>query len=405
MEKEIKKILERAKNIRLLATEKEEVRENLELFIKKHPVINNDNVRHIQQESKISAYPLGGLIGLIQLQTKKIKLMPIVLVIALLVTGSASFAAENDLPGDFLYPVKINVNEEVHSLLAVSNEAQARWDARRAERRLEEAEELAARGELTSDIRAKLEAKFESHAEAFEDRASRIETKQGTESAFELHSNFEASLRAHERILAQISTDKEGVRDEIKPLLIEVKARLDTAAQERSDAEIKISNDTSAEIKVAAEGKLKAAEAKIEEARNFVAKTETSVSAETHAKAEAQLNLAEEVIARGKVEIENEMYGKAFASFQEAIRIAQEAKLIVETEDRIDVEIDLPFINFEASHKSEVGEEINKEESTETESENNSQTSSGVESQTEVKIESDSSNIEGEGKVEVDIGL
>src|SRR3989344_5305171 len=35
--------------------------------------------------------------------------------------GGVSFASENSLPGDFLYSVKVNVNEEVRAALLVSS--------------------------------------------------------------------------------------------------------------------------------------------------------------------------------------------------------------------------------------------------------------------------------------------
>lgn len=55
--------------------------------------------------------------------------------------GSVS-AAESALPGDVLYPIKVNVNEEVRAALARTPESRARVAIERAERRIQELKQL-----------------------------------------------------------------------------------------------------------------------------------------------------------------------------------------------------------------------------------------------------------------------
>ena len=74
--------------------------------------------------------------------------MPALLALLLLIGGGVTLVAEQSIPGDFLYPVKINFNEEVRSLLAVTDQDEARWQTEAAERRLSEAETLTERGVL-----------------------------------------------------------------------------------------------------------------------------------------------------------------------------------------------------------------------------------------------------------------
>lgn len=63
--------------------------------------------------------------------------------VAIVALSGVSYAAEDALPGDSLYSIKVNVNEEARLLFAFSDEASAKWEIRRAERRLEEAITLA----------------------------------------------------------------------------------------------------------------------------------------------------------------------------------------------------------------------------------------------------------------------
>src|SRR3989344_949142 len=86
------------------------------------------------------------------------------LVAVFIAGGGVSLASENSLPGDLLYPVKVYVNEEVRAAFSASAESKAGWEARRAERRLEEAERLAVQGKLDEPTEASVEAAFQKHA-------------------------------------------------------------------------------------------------------------------------------------------------------------------------------------------------------------------------------------------------
>ena len=231
MEKDIKNIFEKANTVRLSTEEKRAMRDGVRTFMAEHPVIKNETKRHIQWKEF-------SLLGLI------LRPMPIILIIALLIGGGTSLAAESALPGDALYGVKVEVNEEVRSFVAFSSEAQARWEARRAERRLEEAERLAAEGRLDAETRAEIEARFEEHAEDFEE-----ETRKGrdSETSLELSAEFEAFLKAHEEVLIEIANTEAESRAEVESLLLEVRSTLNAAVEMRIEAEAEIESETEIE--------------------------------------------------------------------------------------------------------------------------------------------------------------
>jgi len=100
-------------------------------------------------------------------------------------------------------------------------------------------------------------------------------------------------------------------------------------------------------LEIAANGKMKAAENKIAEVRNFISRVKPLLKATVVvAEAEAKLEVANKIVIRGKGQVEAEMYNEAFASFQEAIRIAQEAKLIAGASERLNVDITIPGVNI-----------------------------------------------------------
>ena len=159
--------------------------------------------------------------------------MMVGLLIAIMATFGTGAAAEHALPGDLLYPVKIGVNEEVRSVLAFSEDAKAEWELLRSERRLEEAEQLAASNRFTSETRAKVEANFDRHAEKVNERIEKFENEGKTDAAANLSSNFEVSLKTHEQILSKLDGE------EVSKFLPKLRARKNEAATLRADAEAK----------------------------------------------------------------------------------------------------------------------------------------------------------------------
>ncbi len=143
------------------------------------------------------------------------KLMPIFagITILALIGGSTSFAAEGTLPGDFLYPVKVGFNEEVRAIAAFTPEAKADWDVRRAERRLEEAEKLTARGAVSENTNAKIAARFDESAERAEAGIAELEAGGDVRKAADIASRLETSIRTHKKILARLSAGKNKSAD------------------------------------------------------------------------------------------------------------------------------------------------------------------------------------------------
>jgi len=267
-----------AANIRLTPEERSSLRRAILAFAASHPVRARDKER---QERQGSPYLIFTLIA---------RPMPIALAGLLIVfTGGVSLAAEGALPGELLYPVKVSVNEELRAALTVSSDAKIAWEARRAERRLEEAETLASRGDFPAEARAVVEANFEAHADRIRGRIEEFEARGEVHAAAELSSNFEASLRAHERILDKLTEVRAAAGADIEALRAKVKSKGDAAAEARQTAEARISGRAAASVhaeevqptqsqapsptsRAAAERRFEAAEAKLGEVRALLSR-------------------------------------------------------------------------------------------------------------------------------------
>ena len=148
-----------------------------------------------------------------------------VLVVAV-VGGGTAYAAEAAVPGDPLYAVKVNVTEPVRAALAFTPEAQADWHTKAVERRLKEAEVLAARGTLTADLKERLEANFEMHTAVVEKVLAIVEERDVVAAA-DISSRLESSIAAHGAVIARLGRDSkdEESRNESGRLALALEGR------------------------------------------------------------------------------------------------------------------------------------------------------------------------------------
>lgn len=155
----LEQFIEDAKKVTLGAEEKSLMREGVWVFIKKNPVRKVGEIRQIMEKPHESVTSRGPILFFIGNLTLSRITVCAVLFLSLLVSGT-SYAAEGSLPGDFLYPIKVNMNEEVRGLFVFSVNARAGWEVARVERRLEEAEHLAVRGKFGGGCGGKYSRKF-----------------------------------------------------------------------------------------------------------------------------------------------------------------------------------------------------------------------------------------------------
>lgn len=141
--------------------------------------------------------------------------------------GGTAYASEKALPGDVLYPVKVGIAEPLQTALVPSDRGKASWHAILAERRLEEAAQLAANGRLSTDAQDQLAVNFDSQVNASQKSAVRLEHNGDANGSLSVRSDLEARLSAHEHILSVIdahyalvtTTDAQATHDALQRML------------------------------------------------------------------------------------------------------------------------------------------------------------------------------------------
>lgn len=185
-------IIKKTKQIRLNPEERSEIRARLSV------------IAGIPQTSRFSVFRF----------LRPIPIMAGFLIVAV-TGGGVSLAAENSLPGDVLYPIKVSVNEEVRAALTISKEKKDEWSAQRAERRLEEAEKLDEEGRLDAEKIARLSEAFDRQTAKIALVEQRIELAQSKKAAeiSRATEKLDAALTAHSRILAKLTDGNDNAGD------------------------------------------------------------------------------------------------------------------------------------------------------------------------------------------------
>ncbi len=128
------------------------------------------------------------------------------LLVLVVVGGAVVYGAENSLPGDKLYSLKVSFSEPARDFINISDEDKAKWESVKAVRRLDEAADLVVEGNLNEKNRNDLENRFNKHTSAFDASVSNLASS--TPEAHLLNVEFEANISARAKVLE--SLDKKG---------------------------------------------------------------------------------------------------------------------------------------------------------------------------------------------------
>jgi hypothetical protein len=140
-----------------------------------------------------------------------VRLTPVLAVfIVMILAGTNTYVlSKNSLPGDFLYPIKVNLVEPLKYKVASTPVLKANAHLQSLDNRLREAEVLLSQGRLSTDFQASLESKLKNHSESFKNVLSTAGELQ-EEGVAEVEADFEAKINAHKKILDNFSLVSDG---------------------------------------------------------------------------------------------------------------------------------------------------------------------------------------------------
>jgi acetolactate synthase small subunit len=146
----------KAKSIKLSAIEKRELRERVISYMEYHPLPHGVTAQVVSSDIKIPSFILSPKIW------HRFQLVgSFVLVCAI----SISYLAERAVPGDTLYAIKVDVNEEVRSSMTLGSYEKVVWETERLNRRIAEARLLASEGRLTEEVESQVATAVKEHTD------------------------------------------------------------------------------------------------------------------------------------------------------------------------------------------------------------------------------------------------
>jgi hypothetical protein len=130
----------------------------------------------------------------------------VVVVAIITASGGTSLAATGALPGEALYAVKVNVNEEIQNLVAVGPDAKAKVGVQHATNRLSEAESLSKQGKFDAKAHALIENDIEKQTQKVKENVAVLASENATATAKEVITDLKTALDAHEVTLAGLAS-------------------------------------------------------------------------------------------------------------------------------------------------------------------------------------------------------
>ncbi len=195
----INKAIQEIRNINLTKDEKNIIFERVMKTPVLSPYMPKVNVWNFFSIHKSFAYALASLL------------------IFVIAGGTLTYAAEGTVPGDLLYPIKVNVTEPMRDALAITPVEKASWNAEKAVRRLNEAETLANKNKLTPKYRQQIEQNFSRNVNAFDNNMRFMATTTPTRN--NINNFFNQSINKHAGILQKIGSNKtDGEQREVNLL-------------------------------------------------------------------------------------------------------------------------------------------------------------------------------------------
>ena len=339
------KIIRSARSIKLKPEEKAFIRKEILSHINGKPIISK-------------YYDSWSVVSFISIR----KVTALLIIVLIFGVGTSTFAKEA-LPGDLLYPVKIHVNENIESILAVTEKASVEVDIKHATTRLKEAGELASKGKLTEDVNTEIKEKFAKNIDSINKQVSKIEEKGNFELAAKVSNDFEKKLEDQYQAFIEISTPDATSTIPVSNIMRSIKNERKSVSKKQNNVEKKqIENSKKIEAISKVEMTMSSSSAKLSEIKQYLDEnTFSSTTQNVKAKSAKRWSDAEKLFKEGKSKLDEGRYSSAVVLFKDSERKATEAKFILDLGNRSKEPVIRDMFNDEEDDYLEKSNEENYE--------------------------------------------
>lgn len=190
----MKELFEKFRGVQMTAQEKDVGFKRLQTFMNENPIKTKNLIKSPFYSNILFHH--------------KILASAFAIVIIASATGGTSIAAKYSLPGDTLYPVKINLTEKLETLTAITPEEKALVQAKHLDNRLGEAETLSIQNKLENGVQEKVKLQISQNLEDAVAHAEILKNKGEKENAKKIKISLEKSLQKHKDVVGEILKNK-----------------------------------------------------------------------------------------------------------------------------------------------------------------------------------------------------
>ena len=255
-----------------------------------------------------------------------------VLVLGLFVSSAGvSYAAQQALPGDLLYPIKTNVDEPIQGALALSASAKTEWAMAVAGDRIEEAATLAAEGRLDPSTQAALQQNFQEHAAIAENNIAQ-EASTSPETGAETATRFGAQLSEYQRVLTDVGDSQHVTVAPLASSVQNVNARIATIG---ARAETLVANDGNSDNAIAASRMQSAAQEGLGISLRLARRSSSAFAPSSASDISADLADASTTISQGNALLDDDSTSGALGAFKSALAATEKLGVFLQTSSAI----------------------------------------------------------------------
>lgn len=252
--------------------------------------------------------------------------------VVLILSNSVALAANETVPGDTLYPVKVNVIEPARAMVTVTTAGRAEWASNCVKRRLAEAERLIARKELTTAHWAAIEESLDRHVSVAKRHINKL-AQEDPESAADISVSLETTLIAHS---AAISDVKEGDQDNevLESVFDDVSSAASVASELTMDIEEQVSSTEEDMARIATRT--------IQSASSAVSDLDATIQADIAIQSNGRrVKAARSLLDDADAQLKAGQFKQSLNIARQAARRAEEGKAFLRMGLSIDVDADM----------------------------------------------------------------
>ena len=240
-----------------------------------------------------------------------------------------AFASESSLPGDFLYPVKVEVVEPLMGMVSLTQESKSMWEIELTHRRYLEAWALVTEGELKNSQVDSLLSHIEEHVEHAFRAIEKIEEGDGIEEALKMQSDLEATLQGHAQALDVLGQQgKQSTR--LTKLSVRTRYLERRSERIRESMEEDLFQDTTVQLQEIAEGEGSILDARVQALHEEL---ENLDGQELLPETEECIVEIQEALDDVQDALENGDYQEAYVRNQEGERMVTEVEVLLDLQD------------------------------------------------------------------------